>query len=70
MPKLRYERYHELSLHLEEEHQLGEERDKGQTWEFQGPVTEWLEKQNHSGGIKSQVEPQGNFQRLEEPKVK
>lgn len=61
----RYEKYCELSLHLEEE-----QRERVRTWKFQGLAPWQLEKQKHSGGIKSQLEPQGNFQRLEEPKVK
>lgn len=62
---LRYEKYRELSLYLEDG-----ERERAQTWEFLGLVLWQLEKQKHSGGIESQLEPQGNFQRLEEPQVK
>lgn len=65
VPMQRYEKYCELSLHLEEE-----ERERAQPWEYQGLVPWQLEKQKHSGGIKSQLELQGNFQRLEEPRVK
>lgn len=64
MPMLRFEKYHELSLYHEEE------RERAQTWEFQGLVPRQLKKQKHSGRIKSQLKPQGNFPRLEEPKVK
>lgn len=65
VPMPRSEKYHELSLHLEEE-----ERERAQTWEFHRPVPWQLEKQKHSGQIKSLLEPQGNFQRREELKVK
>lgn len=70
MPIVRFEKEHQRSLHPGGYHQLGEEREKAQTWKYQKPMPRELEKQKHSAVMKSQLEPQGNFQGEEEPKVK